>query len=204
MSLFSKNELEKIEQTVVKLEKRTDAEIVTVHARQSDSYYYLPTLLAAVLAILIPSILSLTPFWLETHEILTIQVITFIVLSILLRLRVILSRLIPKTTRELRSSLMARYQFMEQNLHTTEKNLGVLIFVSELERHVEILVDNGVANKIEDKVWQTHIHSLVQQIKRGNACEGLIECINAIGDVLIIEFPITRNKNELCNKLILI
>jgi len=99
---------------------------------------------------------------------------------------------------------MARYQFLEQNLHVTHNNLGVLIYISQLEHQVRILVDHGIAKKIDNSVWEDDVDNLIQRIKVGEPLEGIIDCITTIGNQLAKQFPYTHEKNELCNKLVII
>ena len=204
MSLFTERELKALEQAVTAIEANTDAEIVTVFARQADNYHYIPTLVAAVIALILPWLLLLTPLWLSLPELLMAQVGLFVVLTLLFRFRPLLSRLIPKRARERRCDLLARYQFLEQNLHVTDGNLGLLIFISELERRVQILVDHGIAEKIDNSVWQQDIDDLTARVAAGQAFEGLMECLAAVGSQLSFEFPATGEKNQLCNKLVII
>lgn len=204
MSLFTEDDLKRIEKSIQEVESKTDAEIVAVYARQSDNYYYIPTLVAAVLALIAPSLLLMTPYWLEMGDVLSIQAGLFLFLGLVLRLKPLMSRIIPKFTKARRCSLMARYQFLENNLHTTKDNLGVLIFVSELEHQVRIIVDHGVAKKFDNAVWQSDIDCFVQKIKSGQPCEGFIDCITTVGEQLATQFPSTYEKNELCNKLVVI
>ncbi|MGB0669206.1 MAG: hypothetical protein ACPGN5_03790, partial [Porticoccaceae bacterium] len=70
MSLFTGRELKALEQAVAAIEANTDAEIVTVFARQADNYHYIPTLVAAVIALILPWLLLLTPLWLSLPELL--------------------------------------------------------------------------------------------------------------------------------------
>ena len=63
------------------------------------------------------------------------------------------TQLIPKGVREWRASNMARRQFLERNLHHTDGDTGVLIFVSEAEHYVEILADRGISAQVDDGRW---------------------------------------------------
>ena len=128
MSFFTEDDFKRIEKSILEAESKTDAEIVAVFARRSDNYYYIPTLVAAVVALVTPSFLMLTPYWLEMGDLLLIQAGLFLCLGLLLRLKPFMSLIIPKFTKARRCNLMARYQFLENNLHTTKDNLGVLIF----------------------------------------------------------------------------
>lgn len=204
MSFFTEDDFKRIEKSILEAESKTDAEIVAVFARRSDNYYYIPTLVAAVVALVTPSFLMLTSYWLEMGDLLLIQAGLFLCLGLLLRLKPFMSLIIPKFTKARRCNLMARYQFLENNLHTTKDNLGVLIFVSELERQVRILVDHGVAEKFDNKVWEKDIDNFIQKIRCGHSCDGFIDCITNVGKQLATQIPSTYKKNELCNKLVVI
>ena len=91
-SLLTKTQLTAIADQITEIEKATDAEIVTVLAKQSDDYYYIPTLWAAMAGVIAPSALLLLPHWLVLSEILLIQVSLFGVLALLLPLYYLLCR----------------------------------------------------------------------------------------------------------------
>ncbi len=123
-------------EAVREVETRTNAELVTVLCASSDGYRYIPLLWAALIALVVPSLLYLTNLSVEW----TVwgQLGVFIVVGLVLQISTIRSRLIPRAVRYWRASNMARRQFLEQNLHHTDADTGVLIFVSEAERYVEI------------------------------------------------------------------
>ena len=203
-SLLTKTQLGAIADQITEIEKATDAEVVTVLAKQADDYYYIPTLWAAMAGVIAPSALLLLPHWLVLSEILLIQVSLFGVLALLLRSPVLLRRLIPKRVRHWRASNLARRQFLENNLHHTEGGLGVLIFVSELERYVEILADRGVAEQISNETWASIVQRFTQKVGQGEVYDGFDQCLQAVGAELAAKFPITTAKNELPNHLVLI
>ncbi len=133
-----------------------------------------------------------------------IQFLVFVVLAVALRFRPLLRRLIPRGVRQWRASNLARRQFLENNLHHTEQELGVLIFVSELERYVEILVDRGVAKALPNDVWEAVVDNFAGAVANGDVYEGFDRCLIAVGEVLAEEFPISSEKNELPNHLVLL
>ncbi|MGB1756845.1 MAG: TPM domain-containing protein [Pseudomonadales bacterium] len=198
---LTEQELTQISRRISEIEARTDAEVVTVLAEQSDDYYYIPTLWAALVGVVMPSVL---PFWFELIDVLMIQFLVFVVLAVALRFRPLLRRLIPRGVRQWRASNLARRQFLENNLHHTEQELGVLIFVSELERYVEILVDRGVAKALPNDVWEAVVDNFAGAVANGDVYEGFDRCLIAVGEVLAEEFPISSEKNELPNHLVLL
>src|SRR5690554_7060325 len=88
-------------------------------------------------------------------------------------------RLIPRAVRYWRASNLARRQFLEQSLHHTAGATGMLIFVSEAERYVEILVDQGIASQIDNAVWNDIIATFTKQVKQGQTLQGFLTCIRS-------------------------
>lgn len=187
------------------MENNTDAEVVCVLARQADSYYYIPTLWAAMIAIIsLPIFVWFSPLWLDIKDLLIVQWGLFIATALLLRIPRLKLLMVPKSVQRRRASNLARRQFLEQNLHCTKQQLGVLIFVSEAEHYVEILVDAGVSEKVGDDQWKTLVDQMTSQIKAGNVEKGFDDCISGVGEVLSAAFPTTNDKNELPNRLVII
>ncbi|MCP3906725.1 MAG: hypothetical protein GY712_01740 [Oceanicoccus sp.] len=204
MSLLEESQLQAVSDAINEVEKQTDAELVTVLAGQADDYRYIPTLWAAVLALLAPGVIWLSGVWLETLDILFWQLGVFALLAAVLRLPFILFRIIPSSVKYWRASNLARRQFLDNNLHHTEQDCGVLIFVSEAEHYVEIIADRGINQHVSAEQWQGIVDDFIAAIKAGQTQQGLIACINACGDLLAQHSPATSSKNELPNHLILI
>jgi putative membrane protein len=202
--LISKEEQKDISQAIEQVEKETDAELVTVLAKQADNYYYILTLWACFIALLLPVAIKFTPLWLSGDELLIMQWATFIVLSLLFRVPSIMIKLVPKSIRTHRASILARDQFLENNLHHTKSAMGVLIFVSEAEHYVEIIADNGISQYVTNEEWQDIVDAFIQKIKSGQTKEGFIMCIENCGKKLKEFAPITSIKNELPNHLVIL
>jgi putative membrane protein len=204
MALLTDQEQQKVAAAISDVESRTDAELVTVLASQADAYVYIPTLWAAGAALLAPWVLGFTPLWLEVGDVLLFQLLVFVVLALLLRFPPIMFRLVPKSVRYWRASNLARRQFLEQNLHHTTGDTGLLIFVAEAEHYVEILADRGISQHVPDERWESLVTAFVEHVKAGRTIDGFIECIEGCGELLIEHIPATEQKNELPNHLILI
>jgi putative membrane protein len=204
MPLLTSEQLKLVADAVAAVETRTDAELVTVLAKRADDYRYIPTLWAAIVALLTPAILRLTPLWLDLVDVMAIQLTVFAVFAVLFRIPAVMTRLIPRQRKKRNASQLARVQFLEQNLHHTRAETGILIFVSEFERHVEILVDRGISRHVADEAWQKLIDAFVEKVKAGNSVEGFIDCINGCCDVLAQHVPATDQKNELPNRLVMV
>lgn len=204
MSLLTESEAQQIADAISSLEHKTDAELITVLAHQADEYHYIPSLWAALIALVSPGIVLFTPYWLEIEELLIIQLLVFVILALTLRLPPILRRIIPKKVKQWRASNLARRQFLENNLHHTKDETGLLIFVSETERYVEIIADRGISNRVTDDEWQTIVNDFTELVRKGKTAEGFLTTIEQCGEILIKHFPATSQKNELPNHLIII
>lgn len=204
MTLLSENELKQVSEAIDRVERDTDAELVTVLAAQADDYRYIPLLWASLLALLLPGALLFFTGWLAAWQMLLVQWLTFIVLAAVFRIPSLTSRLIPRSVRHWRACNLARRQFIELNLHHTAAGTGMLIFVSEAERYVEILVDQGISSRIDDSVWQSIVDTFTADVRNGRVLEGFLGCIDSCGSLLKQHVPATHERNELPNHLVVL
>lgn len=204
MTLLSKIDQEAVTEAINEVERETDAELVTVLAAQADNYSYIPLLWAGILALLVPGIANYFGGWLGADMLLLVQWATFTVLSLLFRVPGINTRLVPRHVRYWRASNLARRQFLEQNLHHTEGATGMLIFVSEAEHYVEILVDQGIADVLDNSVWETIVADFTARLREGQTKQGFLDCIAACGKLLKEHVPATHERNELPNHLVIL
>ncbi|MGO1460731.1 MAG: TPM domain-containing protein [Marinobacter sp.] len=204
MTLLNEQEQAKVAAAISAVERETDAEVVTVLTAQADNYAYIPLLWAGLIALLMPGIVNYVTGWLNADMLLLGQWSVFILLSVVFRIPGINRRLIPRSVRYWRASNLARRQFLEQNLHHTAGATGMLIFVSEAERYVEILVDQGISSQVDNDAWEAIIAAFTEQVKQGETLKGFMACIEACGGHLKTHVPATRQKNELPNHLVIL
>nr|WP_298148044.1 TPM domain-containing protein [uncultured Pseudomonas sp.] len=204
MALLSEDEQRQVAEAISAVERETDAELVTVLAARADDYTYIPLLWASVLALLVPGALNYFYAWLSAQELLLVQWLSFAGLSLLLRIPALTTRLIPRRVRHWRAANLARRQFLEHNLHHTAGATGMLIFVSEAEHYVEILVDRGIAAQLPDATWQAIVADFTQRVKQGQTLQGFLGCIEACGVQLKQHVPATHERNELPNHLVIL
>ncbi len=204
MALLTEHEQRQVAEAIVRVERQTDAELVTVLAARADDYAYIPLLWASLIALVVPGVVHYLSGYLSMYTLLLAQWSTFIVLCLVFRLPKVTTRLIPRSVRHWRASNLARRQFLEQNLHHTLDGTGVLIFVSEAERYVEILVDDGISKRLDDSSWDGIVKAFTQQVKQGQTLAGFIACIEACGELLKVHVPLTHARNELPNRLIVL
>jgi putative membrane protein len=201
--LITAAEQQHIDDQIAEVERHTDAELVTVLAARSDDYRYIPVLWAALGALTVPSIGLFTPYGADL--IAAAQLAVFCLLTLLFRLQPLATRLIPRQVRHWRAANMARRQFLEQGLHHTAADTGILIFVSEAEHYVEILADRGIDRHVAPERWRGLVGEFVSAMKSGRTLAGFETTIAQVGEILAEAVPKTPdNHNELDNRLILI
>ncbi len=204
MTSLNEYEHRQVAEAIARVERRTDAQLVTVLARRADDYAYLPLLWAAVLALAMPGLLHGLFGWPGVRGLLVANMLLFIGLCLLLRSPRLAALLIPAALRRWRASSLARQQFREQNLQGTEGATGVLIFVAEAERHVEILVDQGIDQHLDAKARAAMVARFTEQVRQGRTLQGFVECIEACGELLCEHVPRTHTRNELPNRLVIL
>jgi len=204
MALLTEHEQRKVAEAIARVERDTDAELVTVLAARADDYAYIPLLWASLLALVLPGVVHYLTGWLTLRSLLMVQWGLFIVLCLLFRLPRITTHLVPPRVRHWRASNLARRQFLEQNLHHTVGSTGMLIFVCEAERYVEILVDEGISRRLDNKNWDVIVAAFTEQVRQGRTLDGFVTCIEACGELLKVHVPVTQVRNELPNRLVVL
>jgi len=205
MNTISQQDADGIRDAIRQVEGKTSGELVTVIARQSDDYRYIPVLWAALVALLMPGLTMLagTP-WLHEHFYF-VQMISFLVCVLLFSLRPIKIRLIPRHIRHRRAHLHAVEQFVRNNLPATSQRNGLLLFVSAAERYVEIIADKGINDKVEAGTWDSIVRNFTAKVHSGEVGPGFVEAVQACGDILEMHFPIQPgDKNELPDHLVIV
>ncbi|KQB52911.1 hypothetical protein AQS70_12455 [Pseudomonas endophytica] len=204
MALLTQEQKRQVEEAVTRAEQRTDAEIVTVLAPRADDYSYIPLLWASLIALVVPALVHFLNSGLTIYSLLMLQWATFVFLSLIFRIPVLTTFMIPARVRHWRASNLARRQFLEQKLHHTQDRTGVLIFVSEAERYVEIIVDEGISQHLDNSDWGSIVSDFVRRVALGHTAQGFVACIEASAELLEKHVPKTQTRNQLPNRLVVL
>lgn len=204
MTVFNERARQAVADAITRIERDTDAEVITVLARQADEYRWIGLFWAALVALMLPGLVIFFPAWFDVRTLLLLQWGVFVVLGVLFQLPAVTPRLVPRGLRHARAAALARSQFLEQNLHRTAAATGVLIFVAEAERYVEILTDHGVAERIDNAAWSAIIERFTSRVAAGETEAGFVECVEACGARLAEAVPATHERNELPNRLVVL
>ncbi len=101
-------------------------------------------------------------------------------------------------------ALRAEQAFYKHGLHQTQGRTGVLIFVSLLERRVQVLADKGINDHVPAGTWDGVVGGIVEGIKTGQATDAICAAIATCGTLLAQVSPagFGDNPNELSDSLI--
>lgn len=203
MAFLNANDKQRIAEAIRQAEAKTEGEIVTVIAQEADDYYYIPTLWAALCALFLPAVVTVSGMQQTLLDNYGAQVVAFILALVLFRLPAFKYRVIPKSVKRQRAARLAREQFLLQNLHHTEGRTGVLLFVSVAEQYVEVIADRGINAVVPAGTWDWVVADFLAKIKAGKVEEGFVSAIEGIGGHLTAHYPAeVDNPNELPNHLI--
>jgi putative membrane protein len=188
MTLVSDADQKRIADAITEAERTTSGEIVAMIAPQSASYLHIPFLWAALAALAVPWPFVFWTWWPIQH-IYLLQLALFAVLLLVFMAKPVRLALVSRKTKHARAHRRAVEQFLAQNLHSTIGHTGVLIFVSVAERFAEILADTAIHAKVPEATWQTIVTDLTNHIGKGEAGEGFVRAITAVGQHLARHFP---------------
>jgi putative membrane protein len=201
---FTPEDEKRIAEAIRAAEQKTSGEIFCVMAAASSNYRLVPIARAALIALAVPlPLFYFTSLWAE--QIYFVQIAVFVACAMLFSLPGLRLALVPRWIKRDRASVEAKRQFAARGLHLTSQRTGVLIFASIAERHVEIVADSGINDKVAPEVWDKAVKAMIERIKQGRPVEGFLEAIRICGEVLAKHFPPGAiDKNELPNKLVLL
>jgi putative membrane protein len=204
MALFTDEEEKRISAAIAAAEQKTSGEIVAVVTAASESYFYVPFMWGAIIALLVPWPLIYLTWW-PMHAVYFAQLATFLILVLLLMPRSVRTGLVPRSIKKSHAHRRAMEQFLSQSLHTTAGRTGVLIFVSVAEHHAEVLADSGINAKVQQGTWQAIVDHLTADLGDGRAADGFVHAIEAAGALLAQHFPPgSADPNELPDHLIVL
>lgn len=200
---ISSNDKEVIKKAIKDVELKTSGEIVPVILKQSDLYPAAHFRLALIVGMLFSIICYYSYDFDDPIALIWVQ-IPGIVLGYVLAYIPFLKRVLT-TKKEMQEEVYQRALeiFYENKVSMTRDRTGIMIFISLLERKVEVLADCGINEKVEKNYWNDLVSSLSSDISKGNMIEGVVKSINTCGDKLVESFPAKHDDtNEISDELI--
>jgi putative membrane protein len=186
--LLAPDALAAIEAEVRGAERTTSGEIVPVVVERSDPYADVRIGAAAIVAIALGGVfLAFAPS--HSAWLVPTQVCVFAALCWAFGWRPLLGLVAPNPLFAERVHRAASLAFHEAGLVETRERTGILIFVSLLERRVQVMADRGIHQRVDDGTWDGVVERIVAGIRAGRADEGLIAGIRLCGEILARHFP---------------
>lgn len=193
-----------IKSSVQTIESATSGEIALALTAESSSYAFWE-LFAAVIAsavffaLLLPFAKNILQFSARFFWVVPAWYMPFVygcgILSAIIavfflaNIRAIDRLIVPKSV--FRQSVYERAlrYFSESGVYKTSDRSGVLIFASYLEKHVFILADTGIAQKIEQAVWDKIAAKLASDLGKGSGEKAFLCALEECGALLAKYFP---------------
>ncbi len=197
MALLSEADRARIAEAIAAAEAQTAAEIVVVVAARSAEYRFVPWLWASLAALIVPAPLIFLTI-LAGFEIYFIQLAVFLALFLALLHKGLRMALTPGWAKREAVRDRAREQFLARGIGVTAGRTGALIFASNAERMVEILVDDGLAKGLEAGVLEDAIGAIAGGIRAERAADGFVTAISRLGAAFArLAPPRPGDRNEL-------
>lgn len=198
----------RISQAIREAEKRTSGEVIAVVAHQSDDYFFVAGFMAALWSLTLGCLIALlSPYFamqISLSLLAAAQLASLISCLLLFRaLPGFKMIFVPRSVSYKRASNNAVRQFLARGIHTTEDRTGVLIFVSIAEHYAEVVADEGINRKVDQKDWDDMVGDLVDHARNDRLADGFVSAIARSGEILGRHFPVQdKQVNELDDRLI--
>jgi putative membrane protein len=195
---FDQAACDTLAQCVKEIEAGTDAEIVIAVRARSGSYRHADYLCGALLAFISLLFILFLPWTFEQYWV-AIDVLLFFLAGAFLSSRSEWLRRALTTKRHRAEAVRtgAAAMFYEAGVANTGAEMGLLIYLSLLERRLEIIADRGVLSATPPRKWNDCLFAL-HQAGRESSVETLTGALRELGAVLKEHLPATgENPNEL-------
>jgi len=183
---------------VKKIETTTDAELVLVVRSRSGSYRHADYLFGALLGFAGLLFLLFSPFDFHQYWVAIDVALLFLLGSFLTSRSNTLRRLLAgEKFRNEAVRTCAAAMFYEAGIANTNAEMGLLIYVSILERRLELIADRGVLKGVKALEWNQILFEL-RQAGRKPEPQTLMAGLENLGALLAKHLPATGgNPNEL-------
>jgi len=79
--------------------------------------------------------------------------------------------------------------FYDHRLYQTRDATGVLLFLSLLERRVELLADTGIDALVPEGTWGGVVRELTADLRASHPVDGVVRAVARIGEILAAHVP---------------
>lgn len=185
-----------ITEAIQELERCSCAEVVVEVRARSGSYAHADARFASLLAFVALLVLLFSP-WPFAPIWVAVDVAIVWVAALFLRSDSARRLMTSRREREAQVRLAAAAVFHERGVADTSEETGVLVYLSVLERRLELLADRGILEMVPSLEW----NRLADEARGRNATpETLAEVVRALTPLLERHLPYREGDvDELCN-----
>jgi len=187
--------------TISEIESKTDAEIVVVVRGRSGPYRHADYIFGAIVAFVGLMFVLFSPWEFHTYWIPFDVVALFLVGAWVSSRGYFIRRLL--TTRKFQAEAArtgAAARFYEAGIANTAAENGVLIYLSLLERRLEVIADRGVLKSVPPLKWNHAVFELKESASHPEPAQ-LVSGLQNLGTILAEHLPATgENPNELADR----
>lgn len=94
--------------------------------------------------------------------------------------------------------------FFKLKMHETEHRNGVILYIATKHHELALFGDEGIYKATGAEYWDSAVQHMISQFKGDDICEGMVQCIQQVGQTLKEKFPYikTDDKNELPDDIV--
>lgn len=210
MEMFSAAEQSRIRDTVRQAERATQGEIVPVVVRSSGHYREARHVAGLIVGLLTLALILCWDYWwggwgwsfAHPGWALLATAGAYLFGTLVGSIPTVIRWLTSDERRHAKVSLRAQLAFHQHGIPRTREGTGILIFLSLLERRVQILADRGINERVPAGTWERLVDHIVAGMRQAPAVEPLCQAIAECGDLLATYYPAKPdNPDELSNEV---
>ena len=214
--MLTESDHKEIAAAIDAVEAKTSGDIYCIVAHEASNYREVPLAWGALLALLAPPLAliagaspallhALVGGWTSGQDVarahnvmLTIslyalvQAALFAVTALVTSISVVRRFVTPGFLKRHRSLRLAQQHFVSTGLHLGRAQPHVLIFLTLMEKRVEILAEEAVHKIAGEDVWKKASDAVVEAMRGSDPTAGIVRAIKIAGAPLIEHFPATR------------
>ncbi len=199
MPLLTEDESRRIARAVVEAEQKSGGEITTAVIAESDDYGFRELVFAIIVGVVAwtGAVAAQTPltallerlFWGWEPWMLSglqgaVGMVAGLLAYYIAQIPAVDRLIVPRAVLQEAVARRARRHFVESGTYDTADQTGILIFVSILERRVELIADRGINRQVTPDTWNRIVQRLTGGIRAGHIADALVEAVTACGEVL--------------------
>lgn len=185
---FDSHAARRIGEAVREVEGRSAAELVVEIRARSGSYAHADARFAAALALVSLAVLVYMPFTVPPVAVLLDPIALYVVgLAIAKRSDAVRRLFTSRRERLATVRTQAAALFHERGIANTSGETGVLLYVSLLERRIEVLADRGLLQKVDAGDWNAALAEL--HAERPLDADAVVAAIHRLAHILERDLP---------------